>query len=362
MRKQGTVLVVDDAPDNILVAKAALDQDFNVLAATNGPEALDIVRSGEPPDIVLLDILMPGMNGYQVCRELKQDEATRHIPVLFVTTMGQDEDETAGLRLGAADYITKPVRPAIVLARVRNHLALKRHQDHLEDMVAARTAALSKTQDVTILSLASLAELRDNELGGHFLRTQNVAALLARDLARLPRHRKEISQDFVQLLYKSAPLHDVGKVGVPDSILLKPGRLTPEEFEAMKRHTVYGRDAMAHAEKYLQEESFLGMARDIAYTHHEKWDGSGYPRGLAGEDIPTVGRIMAVADVYDALISKRVYKEPMTHTEAASIVAQGRGIHFDPDLADIFLQRQEDIRAISIQYADSDEERQALAL
>lgn len=355
-----TILVVDDSPTNILVLREVLADGYKVLAASNGPEALEIAFGDPAPDLVLLDVLMPGMDGYEVCRRLKAGEKTRHIPVLFVTTLSEEQDESRGLELGAVDYITKPVRPEVVRARVRNHLRLKAYQEHLEELVAERTLEVSLTQDVTILSLASLAEMRDNELGGHFTRTQNAVRILAREMSRLPAYLDFFRDTDIETLFKSTPLHDVGKVGIPDHILLKPDRLTDEEFEIMKLHTVHGRDILQRAEDFLKRDSFLGVARDIAYTHHEKWDGSGYPRGMAGEAIPVSGRIMAVVDVYDALISKRVYKDPMPHSWAVGIIAQGRGNHFDPAIVDIFLERQEMIRTMSISYADCDEERRSL--
>lgn len=355
-----TILVVDDTPANILVLREVMGSGYKVLAALNGPEALEIAAGDPAPDLILLDVLMPGMDGYEVCRRLKAREDTRHIPVLFVTTLAEDQDERRGLELGAVDYITKPIRPDVVRARVRNHLRLKAYQEHLEELVEERTLEVSLTQDVAILSLASLAEMRDNELGGHFRRTQNAMRILAREMSRLPAYLDSFRNMDLEALFKSTPLHDVGKVGIPDHILLKPGRLTPEEFAVMRLHTVHGRDILQRAEDYLGRSSFLGVARDIAYTHHEKWDGSGYPQGLSGEAIPVAGRIMAVVDVYDALISKRVYKDPMPHSRAVAVIAEGRGGHFEPAIVDIFLERQEEIRSMSLEHADCDEERRSL--
>ena len=264
--------------------------------------------------------MMPNMDGYEVCRRLKENEATGDIPVIFVTAKSDVEDETKGFDVGGVDYITKPISPPIVLSRVRTHLELKRARQFLKNQneildqkVKERTRELTLTQDVTILSLASLAETRDNETGGHIRRTQNYVRLLAEELITHPKFVGVLDDNTVNLLYKSAPLHDIGKVGVPDRILLKPGKLTDDEFEEMRKHTTLGRDAILNAEKGFGENiesSFLSYAREIAYTHHEKWDGSGYPTGISGENIPVSGRLMALADVYDALISKRVYKPP----------------------------------------------------
>ena len=262
--------------------------------------------------------------------------------------------------MGAVDYLTKPINPDLVRARVRNHLELKQYQDHLENLVKERTRRLALTQAVTIESLATLAEYRDPETGGHIKRTQNYVKALAVHLKDHPRFRDELNDDVIEMLYMSAPLHDLGKVGVPDHILLKAGKLTDEEFEEMKKHTVYGRDALVITEQKLGEDSFLRYAREIAYTHQEKWDGSGYPSGLKGDDIPLVGRLMALADVYDALISKRVYKPPFPHEKAVQIIIEGRDQHFDPDLVDAFVELQETFRNIALTFADYEEERQML--
>jgi putative two-component system response regulator len=247
---------------------------------------------------------------------------------------------------------------------VRNHIELKRHRDHLEELVEERTKELVITQDATINSLATLAEYRDPETGGHIKRTQNYVKALSIKLKDHPNFSDFFNDDTIEQLFKSAPLHDVGKVGVPDHILLKPGKLADEEFEEMKKHTTYGHDTIFRVELELVgnvENSFLRFAREIAHTHQEKWDGSGYPQGLKENGIPISGRLMAVADVYDALISRRVYKPPFTHSKAVEIIAEGKGQHFDPDMVDAFLEIHEEIRQIAIEYADHDEEREALS-
>ncbi|MFV0421558.1 response regulator [Oleidesulfovibrio sp.] len=362
MTRPSRVLIVDDNHVNILILKQILEEEHQVFAAVSGPEALELASGRPQPDIILLDVLMPEMDGYEVCRRLKENIQTKDIPVLFVTTQGEEEDEAAGLAMGAVDYIVKPVRPSIVLARVRNHLQLKMHQDRLEELVRDRTVELQLTQDVTIFSLACLAEMRDNELGGHFKRTQNYVRLFATVAKDRGAYLDYWSETPISMLYKSAPLHDVGKVGVPDNILLKPGKLTDEEFAVMKLHTVYGRDSLERAESLLQYKSFLSVAKEIAYSHHERWDGRGYPEGLAGDKIPVSGRIMAIADVYDALISKRVYKDPFPHSKAVQIVLEGCGTHFDPLLCEIFEEHQNDIRTIALADADLEEERLALSM
>ncbi|NVI84117.1 two-component system response regulator [Janthinobacterium sp. BJB401] len=366
------ILVVDDTPDNLLLMANLLKDSYTVKAANNGEKALRIARDAPPPDLILLDIMMPGMTGHEVAQALQGDPATRDIPIIFLTAMASSEDETHGLELGAADYITKPISPPVVLARVRTQLKVKDAADflrdkneYLEQEVQRRTRELGAIQDVTIHAMASLAETRDNETGNHIRRTQHYVKVLAEHLSEHPRFRAFLDPDTIKLLFKSAPLHDIGKIGIPDRILLKPGRFEPEEFEIMKTHTTLGRDAIAHAEQQLgMDVDFLRLAKEIAYSHQEKWDGSGYPEGLAGDAIPISARLMAVADVYDALISRRVYKEGMPHEKAVQIIAEGRGSHFDPDVCDAFLANLPAFQQIAARYADSDQDmaKQAAAI
>jgi putative two-component system response regulator len=341
---------------------ALLGDHYKNKVATNGQRALQIAFAEPHPDLILLDIMMPGMDGYEVCRQLQANPATAAIPIIFLTAKSQDEDETMGFELGAVDYITKPITPAILMARVQTHIALKQarfslqeQNDSLEEQVRLRTRELENLQDALIISMASLAETRDNETGFHVRRTQHYIRELALKLSDHPKYAAYLTPKNIELIYKTAPLHDIGKVGVPDRILLKPGRLTPEEFEIMKLHTVYGRDTLEAAEKSLgTPENFLGMARDIAYYHHEKWDGSGYPEKLVGEAIPICARLMAIADVYDALISRRPYKEPMTNEQTYEIIINGRGTHFDPDTVDAFVAIRNLVTDISHKFADAE--------
>ena len=357
---RSVILVVDDTPENLQLMSTLLRDHYKVQVAGSGEKALKLMAGGVLPDLVLLDILMPGMDGYEVCRRMRDDPRMRQVPVIFVTAKSDSEDEEQGLDLGAVDYITKPISPAITLARIRTHLSLKRAADllqdrnqTLEDEVRRRTRELSSIQDVTIMAMSSLAETRDNETGNHIRRTQNYVKALALQLQPHPRFSSYLSAEQIELLYKSAPLHDIGKVGIPDSILLKPGRLDPAEFEIMKTHTTLGRDAILAAENLLDSpNSFLQCAREIALSHQEKWDGSGYPEGLKGDAIPISARLMALADVYDALISRRVYKAPMSHEQAFKIITDGRGTHFDPDIVDAFLSIAEDFRAIERRFSD----------
>jgi len=365
------ILIVDDQPANLEVLGEVLKHRYKRSVALDGERALQIANSDSPPDLILLDISMPGMDGYEVCRRLKQNERTKHIPVIFVTAMSEVGDETRGFEVGAVDYITKPVSTPVVLARVRTHLALKeardglaRQNEILEEKVAERTLEVQLTRDVTIQSLASLAETRDNETGGHIRRTQNYVQALAEHLLNHSRFSHYFRRTTVALLHKSAPLHDVGKVGVPDAILLKAGKLTKDEMDVMKKHATYGKESIERSEKLYKaaggSSSFLTVAKEIAYTHHEMWDGNGYPLGLKGQDIPISGRLMALADVYDALISRRVYKPPFAHSKAVNIILQGRGTHFDPDVVSAFEGIQEDFRRIALEFADFDEERELL--
>ncbi len=359
---RGIILVVDDTPANIEVLVGTLGAEYKVKIATHGAKALQLAAGEKPPDLILLDIMMPGMDGYETCERLKADPRTRDIPVIFVTALSESQDEARGLALGGVDYITKPFNPDLVKARVNNHVELKRYRDSLEARVQERTRELMLTRDATIEAMGTLAEYRDPETGGHIRRTQNYVRLLAEHLREHPRFKDYLDEETIELLFKSAPLHDIGKVGVADEILLKPGRLSPEEFEKMKHHTIFGRDAIRAAEAPLGGNSFLTIAREIAEFHQEKWDGSGYPHGLTGDAIPISGRLMAVADVYDALISKRVYKPPFPHSKAVELIRAGRGTHFDPDIADAFLALEGKFREVALRHADHEEERQSLRL
>ena len=343
---QETVLIVDDSPENLTVLGELLKHDYRVLAATSGLRALQLASRQPRPDLILLDVMMPEMNGYQVLAALQATPETRDIPVIFTTAMSATEDEEQGLHLGAADYLTKPLRPAIVLARVQTHLALKRARDALKrDKASLEMEVLRQMQenrliqDVAMRALARLAETRDNETGNHILRTQEYVQLLAQRARLCPKFSDELSERSVALIAKSAPLHDIGKVGIPDRILLKPGKLTPDEWEVMKTHAALGADAIGRAVADLrQPPGFLMYATQIARHHHERWDGTGYPDRLAGTAIPLAARLMAIADVFDALISRRSYKAPIPPAVARETMAAGRGRQFDPDLLDVFLE------------------------
>jgi putative two-component system response regulator len=359
-----TLLIVDDQPENLTVLGELLEPEYLIRIASSGSRALKAATSLPRPDLILLDVMMPGMDGHEVLRRLHADPATQDIPVIFVTAMDEGRDEELGFELGAVDYITKPIKPAIVLARVRTQIQLKQAQDSLrvhnadlETEVRRRMRDNRIVEDVAMRALASLAETRDNETGNHIRRTQGYVELLARSLAQYDSYRPRLSADTIDILVKAAPLHDIGKVGIPDHILNKPGPLTPDEWEIMKQHTVIGAKSIEHAmigEADHTPLAFLHVAMDIADAHHEKWDGSGYPNGTQGDAIPLAARLMALADVFDALISRRVYKPAFSHEEAKRIILEGRGSHFEPILVDIFVERFDDFRAIALRYIDDE--------
>jgi len=355
-----TILIVDDSPQNLDVLSELLQPYYQVRAANSGQKALRVAATTPRPDLVLLDVMMPGMDGYEVFDRLRSDPATGDIPVIFVTAMDGKDDELRGLESGAVDYITKPVVPAIVLARVRTQLELKKARDCLENHnawleaeVARRMRENDLIQSVSIRALAHLAETRDPETGNHILRTQGYVRELASLLREHPRFCQVLNERYIDLLALSAPLHDIGKVGIPDAILQKPGGLTAEEWKIMKTHAEIGAKAIEQAEQDVEQRvAFLALAKEIAHCHHEKWDGSGYPDGLAGDAIPLSARLMALADVFDALISVRVYKPAMPYDKARDIITAGRGAHFDPDLVDAFLAHFDRFVAIAERYRD----------
>ncbi len=336
--KRHRVLIVDDTPANIHVLMETLRDRYAIVVATNGVKALALATSANPPDLILLDVMMEGMDGYEVCRRLKVDVRTQDIPVIFVTTLSETEDETFGLDLGAVDYITKPIQPAIVKARVRNHLELKSHRDNLTELVAQQVESISSSRLSTIFALSKLAESRDDDTGQHLERTQIYCEMLARRLQVNGTFPELIDDRFVETIYWASPLHDVGKVAVPDNVLCKKGRLDAAEFEIMKTHTVRGSDTLEKVTRTFPDNVFINMGLAIARSHHEKWNGNGYPDRLAGGDIPLAARIMAVADVYDALTSQRCYKEAFTHQEALDIIQRDSGTHFDPRIVEAFLE------------------------
>ena len=334
-----TILVVDDTPENIDVLNGILKQDYNVRVATSGDRALALARAEPAPDIILLDVMMPTIDGYEVCRRLKADYATQRIPVIFISAMSEIEDETRGFDLGAVDYISKPVSPPVVRARVRTHLHLYDQKRHLIEMVRQRTHELEETRLQIIRRLGRAAEFKDDETGYHVIRMSHYSRMLGL-AAGLPEYRAE-------MLFNAAPMHDVGKIGVPDDILQKAGPLTQDEWIVVKRHPAIGAGIIGR-----HNNEMLEMARVIALTHHEKWDGSGYPRGLKGDAIPVVGRIVAIADAFDALTNIRPYKAAWPVEEAIAYLQREAGRHFDPKLVPKFIAQLAQIQTIMTQYSD----------
>ena len=325
------VLVVDD--ENIARDATVFtlqDAGFEVLATTNGQEALDML-SDQQCRLVVSDWNMPGMTGLDLCRAVRGGDFGGYVYFILLTSNDSVHDTVEGLSAGADDFITKPFNPAELIMRVKT---------------GARIVSL-ETREMTIFALAKLAESRDPETGAHLERIRNYCRVLAQHLEAQDDFTGQIDEEFVQLIYQTSPLHDIGKVGIPDSVLLKPGQLTDSEFEIMKTHTTIGAEALEAALREYPDARFLEMARDIALTHHERWDGSGYPHGHSERDIPLAGRLLAVADVYDALTTKRVYKPAFTHEVARNIIVEGKGTHFDPELVEAFLELETEFEQIS---------------
>ena len=354
------VLCVDDEPLNIILLESILSPcGYDVVSAANGAEALERSKA-ERIDICLLDVMMPGMDGHEVCRRLKSDPQTKHIPVIFITAQNSIEAEEQGLLIGAVDFIRRPISHPIVLARIQTHLQVKYWQDSLQDQnvwlkgeVERRLSEVNRLQESSIMVMVSLAEFRDECTGNHIRRTQKYVGILAERLARLPKYADLLTPQYIELLEKSAPLHDIGKIAIPDNILLKPDKLTVPEFEIMKTHSRRGCEMLRTAGGYMSEQGdFLAVAMDIALSHHEKWDGSGYPDSLSGEQIPLSARLMAVADVFDALMTTRPYRSPMTCEQVYKIVVESSGSHFDPHIVDVFMNVQDEFRDIASKWGD----------
>ncbi|MFC3093929.1 two-component system response regulator [Alteromonas sediminis] len=336
---KATVLVVDDTPENIDVLTGVLKSHYKVKAALNGKVALKLASGKNRPDLILLDIMMPDMDGYEVCQKLKSDPVTAKIPVIFVTAKSEIEDEQKGFDLGAVDYITKPVSPPIVLARVKTQLAMFDQARHLENLVKKRTEELEETRVEIIRRLGKAAEFKDNETGMHVIRMSWFSRFLAEALGE--------PEDWCELLYNAAPMHDIGKIGIPDRVLLKPAKLDEDEWEIMKMHANYGAEIIGeHPSPLLQ------LAKEVAINHHEKWNGKGYPNGLKGEEIPLSARIVAIADVFDALTSERPYKKAWSEEKAVALLKEEAGEHFDPTLVPLFISCLPKVREIQQQYRD----------
>jgi putative two-component system response regulator len=340
LSKNGNILVVDDTIENLSLLSCMLKGcGYLVRPVPNGRLALQAARN-QKPDLILLDITMPEMDGYEVCRHLKQDSQLREIPVLFISALFQTSEKVKAFEVGGVDYIIKPFQFEEVKARVETHLKLHRLQMSLKDQVEEQVKEITELQMGMIFGLAKLAELRDNDTGKHLERIQILCKFFAEELHKHPKFNKHVDEAYCKWIFHASPLHDIGKVGIADNILLKPGKLTPEEFEIMKTHTTIGFQTLIEVQHRFPNNEFLKMGIKIARSHHEKWDGQGYPDGLMGDNIPLCARIMAIVDVYDAVRSKRVYKPPVSHQKTCDIIQQSSGTHFDPALIEIFTELQ----------------------
>ncbi|MDX9789055.1 MAG: two-component system response regulator [Desulfobacterales bacterium] len=358
--KKATIMLVDDTPANLhLLENMLQSRGYKIVEFPNGEMALRAIAKN-PPDLILLDILMPEMDGFEVCRRLKADEKLKDIPVLFISAMDDTINKVKAFSQGGVDYVTKPFQEEEILARLTTHLSLrwaqqelKKQNLYLEDLVREKVKEISDSQLSTILAISKLAEYRDDETGQHIERTRIFCKILAQELQKNKRYAKIITDMFIENIFHASPLHDIGKVGIPDHILLKPGKLTPEEFDIMKTHTTIGAKTLQNVRDRYPQNAFINMGIDIARSHHEKWDGTGYPDGLAGEEIPLSGRILAIADVYDALRSKRPYKNPVSHEKSCALIREGTGKHFDPAVVGAFLSIESEFCEPIVQHLDT---------
>ena len=335
-RERTTIFVVDDDITNLVFAKKALADRYDVFTAPSAAKMLALFET-KIPDIILLDVDMPEVDGYTAIKILKTNHKTKHIPIVFLTAKNNPESELEGLSLGAVDYISKPFSLPLLRKRIEVHLQLKEFTDNLQEMVEAKTKSVLKLQNKILGTVAELVESRDDVTGTHIQGTTRCLGYLLEALRASGKYEDEMAEWNIDLIVQSAQLHDVGKIAIRDSILQKPGKLTPEEFDQMKGHVEAGVRIIEQIAGDDEESDFLNYAKMLAGYHHEKWDGKGYPYALAGENIPLLGRVMAIADVYDALTSKRQYKTPFSHEKAIQIMTEGAGSHFDPELIKVFL-------------------------
>ena len=364
-----SVLIVDDNEMNRDLLSRRLDrQGYNISLAVNGRQALDMIEENDY-DLVLLDIMMPEVNGYQVLEQMKEDGKLRHIPVIMISALDEIESVVRCVDLGADDYITKPFNPVLLNARISACLEKKALYDkeqehrknieqynlHLEDQVREKVKEITSTQLAAIFAMSKLAESRDTETGEHLERMREYCKILSQKLSTTEKYSNAIDEKFVDDIYAASPLHDIGKVGIPDEVLLKPGKLTAEEWDIMKTHTTIGVQTLLEVDKQHPGNDFISMGIAIAGGHHEKWDGSGYPGGLEGANIPLPARILALGDVYDALTSKRCYKDAFSHDKGKEIIVSSSGTHFDPDVVDAFLEMEDEFMRVRVLYEDSGE-------
>ena len=351
------IILVDDNPANLRIGKNVLSENYYIATAPSA-EKLFVLLESNYPAMILLDIDMPEMNGYEAIKILKSKPETQNIPVIFVTAKTELNAEIEGLSLGAIDYITKPFQPTLLLKRIEIHLLVESQRkmlkvqttelqyfnNNLQKLVEEKTHSILELQNALLRTIAELVECRDDITGGHIERTQRGIEVLLEEINKSGIYGEETKDWDLNLLLQSCQLHDVGKISISDNILKKPGKLNAEEFMEMKKHTSFGEQIIEKIESMSKESAFLKYAKIFATHHHEKWDGTGYPKGLKGDEIPLLGRIMAIADVYDALVSVRPYKKAFAHEEAIEIILNGRGTQFDPNLVDIFIRASEKFR------------------
>ena len=339
------ILIVDDSRTNLHFLSSILtNQGYRVITTTSGRETVDLACS-QQPNLIILDVELPDINGFDVCHLLKENNCTYHIPVIFISAMDEMDDKIRGFESGGVDYITKPFQTQEVLMRVKTHLTLHQLQKEmneynqsLQDVIKKQVKIISESQMATIFALAKLSESRDDDTGKHLERVQTFCKLLAIKLQDQKSFKSQINDVFIDNIYHASPLHDIGKVGIRDEILLKPARLTPDEFEIMKTHTWVGAHTLEEVKKRYPDNAFIDAGIAIAHFHHEKWNGSGYPEGLKGNDIPLNAQIMAMADIYDALRSKRCYKPAFSHEESCKIISGDSGVQFNPEMVESFLE------------------------
>lgn len=364
-----TILVVDDNEHNREILSRRLVRDgHRVLQAENGRQALDVMRC-EPVDTLLLDLMMPVMDGYETLAAIKRDSSLRHIPVIVVTAVDETEGAVRCIEQGAEDYVGKPIDLVLLRARLRACLnkkrlydleseyrrEIERHNHALEEQVREQVREISSTQLAAIFAMSKLAESKDPETGEHLERMREYCVVLSRELARQPAYASVVTPEFHDNIYAASPLHDIGKVGIPDRVLLKPGKLSEEEWLVMRQHPLIGADTLRAVDRQYPGNQFIRTGIDIAQCHHERWDGSGYPNGLRAQEIPLAARILALGDVYDALTSRRCYKDKFSHQESRSIIVDQAGRHFDPDVVKAFLEREEEFVRIRNHFQDPDE-------
>ncbi|WP_288480473.1 HD-GYP domain-containing protein [uncultured Clostridium sp.] len=354
-RKNNKILIIDDVSDNVKVLVEILKNEYKINVALNGVKGIELARSWGP-DLILLDVMMPEMDGYEVCKILKSTEETKHIPVILLTALSNIKDEYLGISLGAIDYITKPVHPKLIRARIRNYIKLKEYSDNLERLVNEKIKEIEQFNSSFIDTLALIAETRDSDLGCHIERCKEYAKVMLNYMVKMDKYKDVLNYENTYAIIKAVALHDIGKIGIPDNILLKNGKLTDEEFEVMKGHSYYGYKILKNAEDKFggKENKLLACAKEIAYYHHEQWDGNGYPLGLKQEDIPLPARIMMVIDVFDAIVSKRVYKGAKDPQVAVNFIQEFSGKRFDPQLVKVFLEVKDEFFIIAHKYADEE--------